>query len=88
MAHRWGSALSVAPLLWLSLFLADAEAAGDDGSSARARRATPPPAPSAHVAQRRLQRHPSRHPARNATRRPGADAPSRAARCPGAAARQ
>ena len=91
MAHRRGSALFVAPLLALSLFLvgcpkrpatmaASAPAPGVATPPPRPTPAAPPPAPAAPEST------PPR--ARGATRRTGADAPSRAARCPGAAAGQ
>jgi peptidoglycan-associated lipoprotein len=52
MAHRWGSALSVAPLLVLSLFLAGCpkRPATMAASAPAPGVATPPPAPSAPVA--------------------------------------
>jgi peptidoglycan-associated lipoprotein len=89
MAHRWGSALSVAPLLVLSLFLAGCpkRPATMAASAPAPGVATPPRARGARRAtagSRRARVDASR--ARGATRRTGADAPSRAARCPGAAA--
>src|SRR5678809_1317533 len=51
MAHRWGSALSVAPLLVLSLFLAGCpkRPATMAASAPAPGVATPPPAPAAPV---------------------------------------
>ena len=91
MAHRWGSALSVAPLLALSLFLAGCpkRPATMAASAPAPGVATPPPAPAAPVAPPPAPAAPeSTPPARGAARRTGADAPSRAARCPSAAAAQ
>ena len=88
MAHRWGSALSVAPLLALSLFLAGCpkRPATMAASAPAPGVATPPPRPRRPPPPRRLRRPSRRPPPAGATRRSGADAPTRDARCPGAAA--
>ena len=89
MAHRWGSALSVAPLLVLSLFLAGCpkRPATMAASAPAPGVATPPPRPRRpHHLRPRARVDAAR--ARGATRRTGADAPSRDASCPSAAAGQ